>query len=117
MPMTLEKTLRQHLNKAEPGGFHVSVGDWTVSVFADKCDSLGCALKELALDRPAPVQHDLETWARGVAKSTMGLLEALRVVEIDGALGKALLRSDVPRVEEGRALYYELVLERTNRSR
>lgn len=37
--MTLEKTLRQQLNKAEPGGFHVSVDDWTVSVFAEKSDS------------------------------------------------------------------------------
>jgi hypothetical protein len=115
--MTLEKTLRQQLNKAEPGGFHVSVGDWTVGVFAEKSDSLSCALKELALDCATPVQEDLDTWATRVARSTTGLLEALRVVEVDAALGKALLRSDAPTLQSGKALYYEVMLERTTRSR
>ena len=115
--MTLEKTLRQQLNKAEPGGFHVSVGDWTVSVFAEKSDSLSCALNELTLDRATPIQEELDTWANRVAKATTGLLETLRVVEVDAALGKALLRSDAPKMQNGKSLYYELMLERTNRSR
>src|SRR5436309_1406412 len=108
--MTLENTLRQQLNKAEPGGVHASFGDWTVSIFADKSDSLSCALKELALDRATPVREDLDTWAKRIAGTATGLLEPLRLIEVDGPLGKALLRSDAPSVKDGKSYYYEPVL-------
>jgi hypothetical protein len=44
-------------------------------------------------------------------------MEPLRVIEIDQPIGKALLRSETPSLRDGKAFYYELVLERTNRSR
>jgi hypothetical protein len=114
--MTLEKTLRQQLNKTEPGGFHVCSGDWTVTLLADKSDSLSCALTELTLDRAAPIREDLETWARRIAAAATGLMEPLRLIEVDRPLGKALLRSETPSLLDGKAFYYELVLERTTRS-
>ena len=116
--MTLEKTLRQQLgSKPEAGGFHVSHGDWYVTLVADKTDSLSCALKELTLDKAAPVAETLPAWAARVADAATGLLEPLRLVEVDEPIGKALLRSDVPSMQDGKAFYYELVLERTTRSR
>jgi hypothetical protein len=114
--MTLEKTLRQQLSKTEPGGFHVSSGGWTITLLADKSDSLSCALTELTLDRAAPVQEDLDTWAQRVAATATGLMEPLRLIEVDRPLGKALLRSEKPSLMDGKAFYYELVLERTTRS-
>jgi hypothetical protein len=114
--MTLEKTLRQQLNKTEPGGFHVSFGDWAVTLLADKSDSLSCALTELTLDRAAPIQEDLDAWAKRIAQTATGLMEPLRLIEVDRPLGKALLRSEAPSLLDGKAFYYELLLERTTRS-
>lgn len=114
--MILEKTLRQQLSKSEPGGFPVTCGDWTVNLVADKRDSLSCALKELSLDRATPIREELAAWATRVAETVTGLLEPLRLVEVDHPLGKALLRSQAPALKDGKALYYELVLERTGRT-
>ena len=114
--MTLEKTLRQQLNDPEPGGFHVSHGDWNVTVAADKSDSLSCALTELTLERNAPIKEELHAWAVRVADRATGLLEPLRVLEVDQPLGRALLRSETPTVRDGKTYYYELWLERTSRT-
>ena len=115
--MTLENTLRQQLNKPQTGGFQVSHGDWTITVFADKTDSLSCALKELSVAKGTPIADDLETWATRVAAKATGLLEPLRLIEVDRPLNKALLRSAAPSVKEGKALYYELLLERAEQTR
>lgn len=115
--MTLEKTLRQQLNKTDSGSFPVALGDWTIGLVTDKRDSLSCALKELTLDRATPIPEQLDTWARRVAQTVTGLMEPLRVIEVDQPLGKALLRSEAPARQDGRAVYYELLLERTGRTR
>jgi hypothetical protein len=112
--MTLENTLRRQLSNPEPGGFHVSSGDWHVTVAAEKSDSLSCALRELTLERNAPIQEELPAWAARVAARVTGLIEPLKVVEVDQPLGKALLRSAAPTVKDGKAFYYELLLERTS---
>jgi hypothetical protein len=114
--MTLENTLRQQLSNPEPGGFHVSHGGWNVTLTADKCDSLSCALRELTLERNAPIQEELGAWATRIAERVTGLMEPLKLVELDQPLGKAMLRSSSPTVRDGKAYYYELLLERTSRS-
>src|ERR1051325_8179261 len=101
--MTLEKTPRPQLNNPEPGGFHVSFGGWIVTVAAEKRDSMSCALTELTLERNAPIQEDLPAWARRIAASVTGLIEPLRVLEVDQPLGKAVLRSIAPAIVEGKA--------------
>ncbi|HZZ81834.1 MAG TPA: hypothetical protein VFE62_25260, partial [Gemmataceae bacterium] len=75
-----------------------------------------CSLTELSLVRNEPIREELAVWARRVADRATGLLEPLRLVELDGAQGKALLRSEAPVVRDGKAFYYELLLERTTRS-
>jgi len=114
--MTLENTLSQQLRQAEPGGFHVQSDGWNVTLAADKCDTLSCALKELSLEKNAPIQEDLKAWATRIADRVTGLLEPLCVLEVDQPLGKALLRSETPMVRDGKSLYYELRLERTTRT-
>lgn len=109
--MTLENTLRQQLNNPQSGGFQVSHGDWTVFVAVDKMDSLSCALKELSLKKATSPTVDVDSWATRVAAKATGLLEPLRLIETDRTLAKALLRSATPSVQDGKALYYELVLE------
>ena len=114
--MTLENTLRQQLNNAEHAGFHVNAGDWNVTLAADKSDSLSCALNELTLERNAPIKEELHAWATRIADRVTGLIEPLRVIEVDQPLGKAVLRSEAPTVRDGKSFYYELLLERTSRT-
>lgn len=114
--MTLEKALQQQLNKPEPGGFRVSHGEWDIVVSTDRRDSLSCALKELTLGRTGPIREELPAWAARLADRVTGLLEPLKIVEIDLPAGKAILRSKAPALADGKALYYELLLERTNRT-
>ena len=114
--MTLEKTLRQQLNDPEAGGFHVSHDGWNVTLTAEKRDSMSCALNELALERDDPIREELHPWAVRVAERVTGLIEALRVIEVDQPIGKALLRSAAPTVRDGKSFYYELILERTART-
>ncbi|MBI2804952.1 MAG: hypothetical protein HYX68_08225 [Planctomycetes bacterium] len=115
--MTLEKTLRQQLNEPGTGGFHVHADGWAVTLVSEKADSLSCALKDLTLDRAEPIGEDLSAWAARVARQVTGLLEPLRVLEVDTPRGTALLRSDAPASRDGKALYYELLLTRTDRTR
>ena len=112
--MTLENTLRQQLSSPEPGGFHVSDGGWEVILVTDKSDSLSCAIRELGLGCHAPIAEELHAWATRVANRVTGLIEPLKVVEVDQPLGKAMLRSATPTVKDDKAYYYELLLERTS---
>ena len=66
--MTLEKTLRQQLNKPEPGGFHVSFGGWAVTLLADKQRQLELRAHRIdARPRPRRSQEDLDAWAKRLA--------------------------------------------------
>jgi hypothetical protein len=114
--MTLEKTLRQQLNSVEPGGFHFSADGWNVTLVTDKRDSLSCSLKELTLERATPIQEELKPWAERVAARVTGLIEPLSLIEADQLSGKAMLRSETPTVRDSKSFYYELILERTQRT-
>jgi hypothetical protein len=111
--MTLANTLRQQLNDPDTGSFHVGFGGWTVTLVAEKREALSCALKELTLNNQAPIPEELPAWAERVARQASGLMEPLRVLEVDRQLGRAVLRSQAPARSDGNALYYELLLERT----
>ena len=114
--MTLENILRQQLSDSEPGGFHFEMGGWGVTLTSEKNESLSCALKSLSLERNAPIQEELKAWATRIAERATGLLEPLRLLEVDHALGKALLRSERPAERDGKTFYYEVLLERTTRT-
>src|SRR6516162_8025734 len=68
---------------------------WTVHLTADRADTLSCLVWELTLSRTgaAPEGLTLKGWAEGVAGRATGLLEPLKLLEVDEARNEALLRS------------------------
>jgi hypothetical protein len=98
---------RQSLHVAEKSS------GWSVTLTVDRADQLGCLVWELALRKNAPSATDakaLDSWARRVAGRVTGLLESLKVVEIDPVRGEALLRSESPANRGESVLYYEVLL-------
>lgn len=91
---------------------------WTVHLTADRHDTLASLLWEVALSRggPVPAHFKLHTWADRVAAGAEGLLENLKVVEVDGTRGEAQLRSDEPSRRGPLAAYYELTLHAGRRA-
>ena len=112
--MTLENTLLEKLSewRPKPGRqqLHVAGQGWHVTVTADRSDVLGCLLWELNLQRDGSARADVQAWASRAAARISGLMEPLKVVEIDAALQEAQLRSETPRERGDRRFYYELLL-------
>jgi hypothetical protein len=120
--MRLAETVRQKLAENFPhsGRHELAIADdkagWAINLTLDRRDELGCLLWELALRRtnPAPAGETLRTWAERIARQTTGLLEPLKVHEIDELRNEALLRSEAPSLRKGKRLYYEVLLRGTN---
>jgi hypothetical protein len=89
---------------------------WTTTLTADRADQLGCLVWELTLRKSAPVALPLDKWAGRVAERATGLLESLKVVEIDAGRGEALLRSESPANAGEQVAYYEVVLNSAGNS-
>jgi hypothetical protein len=121
MPMTLNETLLAKLAEWRPGAGRktLNVPDegagWAVSLTADRADELGCLTWELTLRRGAPLPggdaQALRAWADRAAGRARGLLETLKVVEVDGERDEALLRSDTPSSKGEDRFYYEVRLK------
>ena len=91
---------------------------WTVGLTADRADSVGCRLTQVEAARAEPVADDdaaLEAHARRAAGRVTGLLEPLRLVEIDRGRHVALLRSDAPAARGDAVQYYEVKFAGRNR--
>lgn len=123
--MNLAEALLEKLANWRPAGegrHSVGIGlpehGWTVGVTADRADSVGCRLTQVEAARTEPVAEDdaaLEAQARRAAGRVTGLLEPLRLVEIDRGRHEALLRSDAP-VSKGDAVqFYEVKFTGRNR--
>jgi hypothetical protein len=120
--MTIAETVRQKLAENFPhsGRHELPIADdkagWSLNLTLDRRDELGCLIWELCLRRtnPAPADETLRTWAECIARQTTGLLEPLKVHEIDELRNEALLRSDTPSLRKGKRLYYEVLLQGTN---
>jgi len=115
--MTLDAKLLQKLSDWKPAGNgrHVlAIPDdgcgWSATLTADRTDELSCLTWELALRRSAGPVPDLRAWAEGVAGRLTGLLEPLRVVEVDPVRAEAQLRSQQPTQRGERLFYYEVLL-------
>lgn len=123
--MTLTESLLPKLSEWRPagdgrhswGGSFPTAG-WTVQLTADKTDSLSCLVWELALARTgdAPAGFTLRAWAEGVAQRVAGLLEPLKLIEVDETRGEALLRSAAPAKKGDRVAYYEVRLHALGRA-
>jgi hypothetical protein len=117
--MTLAETLQGRLAEWRPAGegrhsWSESFPEhgWAVGLAADRTDTLGCLVWELSLARTAeaPAGLTLKGWAEGIAGRVRGLLEDLKVVEVDDLRHEAILRSDGPTAKGDAVLYYEVHL-------
>ena len=58
----------------------------------------------------------LAAWAHRTAERVTGLLESLKVVEVDPIRNEALLRSDLPSWQGDDVAYYEVILNGAGRA-
>lgn len=122
--MTLTESLLPKLSEWKPAGGRYTLDaafpaeGWTVHLTTDKADTLSCLVWELALARTgdAPSGFTLAAWAEGVADRVTGLMEPLKMLEVDDAHGEALLRSESPATKGARVAYYEVRLTGVNRA-
>jgi hypothetical protein len=116
--MSLAETLLSKLADWQPAGesrhaVSIDVPDhgWTVGLTVDRADTVGCRLTKIDATRTHPIAEDdaaLDAHARKAANRATGLLEPLRLVEIDRGRHVALLRSDSPSVKGEALQYYEV---------
>lgn len=119
--MTLTESLLQSLSSNTERGRHtlsVRAPGWDVQVLAERGDTLAAAVRELVLERTgdAPADLTLRGWAEGAASRVVGLLEPLKVLEVDDGRGEALLRSTAPAKKGEQVSYYEVKLVGTTRA-
>src|SRR5215470_8087547 len=119
--MTLENTVLAKLAEWHPpaGRHTLTVPDgaaWAASVTADRSDALGCLVWELAVRRTAeaPAGETLRGWAERIAGRVVGLLEPLKVHEIDAERNEGVLRSVAPSQRGESLFYYEVLLYGTS---
>lgn len=113
--MMLDEILRQKLANWRPDSANPTLdvidppGNWRVTVEPQAVDRIGIDLHRLTV-RPitAVPSGSLREQAERLARQVTGLLEPLRLVEIDEPLAVAQLRSTSPAPHEGGARYYEV---------
>jgi hypothetical protein len=119
---TLDETLLQNLARWRPHSPHevleVALPDsgWTVALVADTVDALAGKWWEARLARTGPLPErapalSLQQRAEQIAARVTGLLEPLRLVEVDAERGTAQLRSTAPRHRGDERTYYEVLLQ------
>jgi hypothetical protein len=115
----LNETVLQKLADWRPSGERQTLNlpgvasGWALAVTAERNDELGCLAWELNFQRtgPAAAAANLAGWAQRVAERVTGLLEPLKVVEVDSLRQEALLRSNEPAHRQDRLFYYEVLLK------
>ena len=119
--MTLGEALHKSLSEwpANTDGPHertATSDGWTARANAATIDTVGARLNGVELTRTGDAPEGLTVggWAEGVAKRASGLLERLKVYEVDTTHDRAVLRSDGPSVKNDTVDYYEVVLGGTN---
>lgn len=116
--MTLENLLPQKLANWRPDSnsdrltVDDAAGGWRATVHADVVETVGVRLREVSVARLAPLASPVPVAdrARAVAARVTGLLEPLRLVEVDAQQDVAQLRSDTPAVKGENLAYYEVTL-------
>jgi hypothetical protein len=89
---------------------------WTISLAVEKTDELSCQLHEVVCERATNLATDLKSWSNSLAKRMTGLMEPLKVIEIDEHRGEAILRSDEPTTRGDRKAHFEVRLLGTRRA-
>ncbi len=115
--MTLANTVRQKLSEWRPEAgrqeLTVSIKDASLTLSADKREELGCLVWELGVRRAAPAGETLQSWADRIAERVTGLLEPLKIIEIDAERNEGVLRSGQPQARDEQVAYTELHLKGT----
>lgn len=117
--MTLAKTLRQNLNDPNQGidsPVTASAGDWTANAHAPHRDKVGAEFDELTVQRSAPGPGSVKSWADRFSGSNTGLLEPLKVQEVDAVQDDALIRSSPPHRTDAGVDYYEVRMHGTEKA-
>jgi hypothetical protein len=123
--MTLAERVRAKVSSWRPAGdgrhsWGETFADagWVVRLSAEHNDRVGCLAWELALERlaDAPAGLTLKTWASEVAGRVPGLLEDLKLLEVDDLRQEAVLRSDAPTRTGDVVGYYEVKLHGLTRA-
>ena len=84
---------------------------WTVHLNADTNDTIGCRLWELRMEaQPETAIAPLRDWAERLARQVSGLMEPLKLLEVDDHCQEAILRSVAPSRHGDQRSYYELKL-------
>jgi hypothetical protein len=118
--MILPDTFLEKLAEWRPTGgrkalsLPIEGSGWSVALTADRHDELGSLVWELELRRTAADvagANALNSWAQRFAGRATGLLEPLKVVEVDAERSEALLRSDEPSRRSDTLFYYEILLK------
>lgn len=91
---------------------------WSATVAFNKRDELSGLVWEITLTRtgPEPAGEALASWAERIAAKITGLMEPLRVVEIDPARNEGFLRSEQPTQRDNRVEYFEVFLKGTRQA-
>ncbi|MEI7683901.1 MAG: hypothetical protein WCL32_02660 [Planctomycetota bacterium] len=117
--MTLAKNLRQSLtdpNQGQNGPVTASAGPWSATAHTPHRDKVGAEIDELTVERAAPGPGSVKGWADKFAGAATGLLEPLKVQEVDAGKNEALIRSSPPSSNDAGADYYEVKLHGTQKA-
>ena len=115
--MTLENMLRKKLAEPpESGTAELAHHGWNVALVPAAQDTLSCALNEVRLQRDSGADGDPRPWAERISRTVTGLLEPLRLLEVDAPRRIALLRSTAPTPHDPGVDYYEVELHGTARA-
>src|SRR5262245_59291953 len=98
--MTLASTVRERLSNWLPVAGRqeliVTADQGSLILTGDRREELGCLVWEMSGRRQATPTDTLRAWAERIAGRITGLLEPLKVVEIDLERNEGILRSDKP---------------------
>ena len=86
----------------------------TVAISAQKQDSLSCLVGEMTVSSPAGTGVPLAERASAMAGRLTGLMENIRVIEVDADAEVAVLRSSAPAVRGDAKHYYEVKVTPTD---
>ncbi|MGL6075399.1 MAG: hypothetical protein ACRC8S_14680 [Fimbriiglobus sp.] len=111
--MTPAEQLQQSLGNSTSADFSLPVPgtDWQARVRADATTPIAHRYQSLEWERPTSEgSRSVGDWATGLPGKVTGLLEPLKVIEVDDDRQHAILRSEAPTERGSKRGYYELEL-------
>jgi hypothetical protein len=117
--MTLAKNLRKALTdpaNAGEGTVSAAAGPWQATASAPRRDSIGAEVNEITVERNDAGPGTVHGWADNFAGKARGLLEPLKVLEVDKTRDEAVIRSNPPSKDGTQVDYYEVKMQGTKKA-